>query len=185
MPLGMQVSLGPDHVCQMGIQLPQKGTQLPILAKPLGGSISHLVRRYSWAGLGPGHIVFDETQLPLQKGTAAPYFRPTSVWPNGWMDQDATLYGSASAQATLCLMGTQLRPRKGALQQPPSALFGPCPLCSNSWMDQDITGYGGRSRPRRHCVRWGVGTQISPRKGTQQPPLFGPCLLWPNGRPSY
>jgi len=22
-----------------------------------------------------------------------------------------------------------------------------------------------------------------PRKGTQQPPLFGPCLLWPNGRP--
>jgi len=23
-----------------------------------------------------------------------------------------------------------------------------------------------------------------PRKGAQQPPLFGPCLLWPNGRPS-
>ena len=21
-------------------------------------------------------------------------------------------------------------------------------------------------------------------KGAQQPPLFGPCLLWPNGRPS-
>jgi len=23
-----------------------------------------------------------------------------------------------------------------------------------------------------------------PRKRAQQPPLFGPCLLWPNGRPS-
>jgi len=23
-----------------------------------------------------------------------------------------------------------------------------------------------------------------PPKGAQQPPLFGPCLLWPNGRPS-
>jgi len=23
-----------------------------------------------------------------------------------------------------------------------------------------------------------------PRKGAQQPPLFGPCLLWPNGHPS-
>ena len=24
----------------------------------------------------------------------------------------------------------------------------------------------------------------APPKGAQQPPLFGPCLLWPNGRPS-
>jgi len=30
---------------------------------------------------------------------------------------------------------------------------------------------------RRNCVRWGP---CSPLKG----PLFGPCLLWPNGRPS-
>jgi len=27
------------------------------------------------------------------------------------------------------------------------------------------------------------GTQVLPLKGTQ-PPIFGPCLLWPNGRPS-
>ena len=25
---------------------------------------------------------------------------------------------------------------------------------------------------------------LPPRKGTQAPPLFGPCLLWRNGRPS-
>jgi len=35
-----------------------------------------------------------------------------------------------------------------------------------------------RPRPRRHCVRWGP----SPLRGT--PPIFGPCLLWPNGRSS-
>ena len=28
------------------------------------------------------------------------------------------------------------------------------------------------------------GDQAPPPKGAQQPPLFGPCLLWPNGRPS-
>ena len=27
------------------------------------------------------------------------------------------------------------------------------------------------------------GDQLSPRKGAQQPPLFVPCVLWPNGRP--
>jgi len=35
---------------------------------------------------------------------------------------------------------------------------------------------------RPHCIRW---EPASPRKGAQQPPpLFGPCLLWLNGRPS-
>ena len=56
-------------------------------------------------------------------------------------------------------------------------------VVANGWMDQDATWYGGRPRPRPHCVRW---EPSSPRKGhssTAVPPLFGPCLLWPNGRP--
>jgi len=28
------------------------------------------------------------------------------------------------------------------------------------------------------------GDPAPPRKGAQQPPSLGPCLLWPNGRPS-
>ena len=49
-------------------------------------------------GLGPGHIVFNgDPALPLQKkvGTAHPasIFSPCLLWPNGWMDQDATWYG--------------------------------------------------------------------------------------------
>jgi len=67
-----------------------------------------------------------------------------------------------------------------------------CPVClsvcnvgalwPNGWMDQDATWYEGSARRRPHSVRWGIR---SPRKWAQQPlPLFGPRLLWPNGRPS-
>jgi len=43
----------------------------------------------------------------------------------------------------------------------------------------------GRPWPRRHCVRWGVWGPSSPNgKEHSSPPLFGPCLLWPNGCPS-
>ena len=45
-------------------------------------------------------------------------------------------------------------------------------------MDQDNTWYGGRPRPRPYCARWGPSPL--PKKGAQ-PPIFGPCLLWPNG----
>jgi len=41
--------------------------------------------------------------------------------------------------------------------------------------------YGRRPRPRRNCVRWRPSSRL---KGAQQPQRFGPCLLWPNGRPS-
>jgi len=38
----------------------------------------------------------------------------------------------------------------------------------------NATWYGGRPRHRSHCVR----------RGPSSPPLFGPCLLWPNGSPA-
>jgi len=68
-----------------------------------------------------------------------------------------------------------------------------CPVCNigvlwpNGWMDQHATWYEGRPRTRQHCVRW---TPSSPtERGTHLPHFsahvyFGPCLLWPNGRPS-
>jgi len=39
-----------------------------------------------------------------------------------------------------------------------------------------------RHRPRPHCVR--SGPNSPPERGTAASPLFGPCPLWPNGRPS-
>jgi len=42
-------------------------------------------------GLVPGHIVLHEGQpSPRKKDT--PIFSPCLLWPNGWMDQDATWY---------------------------------------------------------------------------------------------
>jgi len=42
-------------------------------------------------GLGQGHISLAGDPAPPTKGTAAPaIFGPCLLWPNGWMDQDAT-----------------------------------------------------------------------------------------------
>jgi len=75
-------------------------------------------------------------------------------------------------------MGTQLlhpAPKKGA--QPSS--FRPMSVVVKLLMLQDTTWYGGRPWPRRHCVRWDPAPS---QRGTS--PIFGPCLLWPNGHPS-
>ena len=36
-----------------------------------------------------------------------------------------------------------------------------------------------RPLPKQRCVRWGPSSP-SPKKGTEPPPIFRPCLLWPN-----
>ena len=43
-------------------------------------------------GLGPGHIVLDGDPAPSQAYPQAqpPIFGLYLLWPNGWMDQDAT-----------------------------------------------------------------------------------------------
>jgi len=63
-----------------------------------------------------------------------------------------------------------------------------CPVCDvgvlwpNGWMDQDETWHAGRPRSG-HIVLYGDPASPSLR-GTVPPPIFGPRLLWPNGRPS-
>jgi len=45
-------------------------------------------------GLGPGHIVLDGDPAPpppSKKGEGTPpIFGPCPLWPNSWMDEDAT-----------------------------------------------------------------------------------------------
>ena len=45
-------------------------------------------------GLGQGDIVLDGNPAPAAKKGAQqpPLFDPCLLWPNGWMDQDATWY---------------------------------------------------------------------------------------------
>jgi len=50
-------------------------------------------------------------------------------------------------------------------------------LWPNGRMDQDAKA----SAQATLCY---MATQLPPRKGAEQPPLFGPCLLWTNSCPS-
>ena len=43
--------------------------------------------------VGLGHILLDGDPAPLPKGVQPPPFLAHMLWPNGWMDYDATWYG--------------------------------------------------------------------------------------------
>ena len=70
-------------------------------------------------GLGPGNIVLDADPAPLPKGnsplTLPKKFGPCLLWPNGWMDQDATWYEGRPLPRPHCVTrGTQLPlPKRG------------------------------------------------------------------------
>jgi len=117
-------------------------------------------------GLGPGHIILDGDPAPSLRmgGTAATKFSVHVLWPNGWMDQDATRYGGRPWPRPHCV-------RWGPAPPPPQkrgiALpsFWPMSIvakrlngsiCHSTW-------YGGRPRPRPHCIRWGPS---SPKRST-------------------
>jgi len=130
-------------------------------------------------GLGLGHIVLDGDTVPPPKGAQPRNFGPCLLWPNCWMDQDATWYGGRPQPRRIGLDGDSAL-LNGAL--PP--IFGPCLLWLNGWVDQDAIWYRGIPRSRPHCVNWDPAP--SPRKEYSRPlpSLLGPYLLWPNGRPS-
>jgi len=114
------------------------------------------------------------TSSPPQKGGRAPspIFAPFLLWPNGWMHQNATLYGVRPQLKGLCVRcGPSPLPKKGA----ESPNFCPCLLWPNGWMHKDATWYRSSPRPRPHYIR--RGSQLS-AKGHSSPPVFGPCLLW-------
>jgi len=54
-----------------------------------------------------------------------PIFGPYLVWPNGWMDEDTTWYGSRPRPRPHCIRPGLSYPRKGHSSPP---LFGPCLL---------------------------------------------------------
>ena len=93
------------------------------------------------------------TQLPLPKtGTKPPTFGQCLLWPNGWMDQDATWYGDRPRPRPRC---ARWQPSSPSLKRGHRwRIFGQCLLWPNGWMDQDATWYEGRPRPGPHCVTW-------------------------------
>jgi len=71
-------------------------------------------------GLRPGDIALHgEPALPPLKGHSPPIFGPCPLWPNCWMDPDATWYGSRPRPRRRCVRWGLSSPLKGA-QPPPS-----------------------------------------------------------------
>ena len=110
-------------------------------------------------GLSLGNIELDKDPAPPQKGGGAPNFRPMSIAAKGCMDQGAT-----GTEVGLGLLDTVL---DGNPAPPP------------------LKGHSPNFRPmsvvakRRLRVRW---DSTPPEKRHSGPhPIFGPCLLWPNG----
>ena len=92
----------------MGTQLPlpQRGTApnfrpMSVVAKLLDGLIRY---RYMPLGMEVGSaqstLYSMGPRYPQKKGHTHPHpiFGPCLLWPNGWMDQDATWYGSRRRQ---------------------------------------------------------------------------------------
>jgi len=126
-------------------------------------------------GLGPGHTVLDGDPAPTsQKRGTPPIFGPCLLWPNSWMDQDATWYRGRPRSRRHCVRWwTKLPPGKGTA---PTPLFGLCLLWPNCWRNQDANWYEGAARPRPHCVRWGPSS-LPPKKKGAQPPNFRPMSV--------
>jgi len=132
------------------------------------------------------------TQLLLpKKGAEPPNFRSMSIVAKrldgsrchlvSWRLAlaQATLCKMASAQATLCSVETQLPlPWKGGTAAPPQ--FSVHVSCGQTagWINIPLGTEVGLGSD--HIV---LDEDPAPPKGAQ-PPIFGPCLLWPKGRPS-
>jgi len=123
---------------------------------------------------------------PLHKRAQPPNFGPYLLWQNGRMDQDATWRGGRPQPRELCVRWEPSPPfssPKKAERSPP--IFSPYLLRPNGCTDQYTTWYGSSLGPDDIVldgdpappVQKGGGAP-SPKRGS---PIFGPCVLWPNG----
>jgi len=127
-----------------------------------------------------------KTQSPSPKrGGASQIFGPCLLWPNGRMDQDATWHEGRPQPKRLSVKWgpSTPTPHKG-VRGAPCPIFGPFLLWPNGWMHQDANWHGGTPQPRDFVLD---GDPAPSQKGGRTrglgapPPIFGPCLLWPNG----
>jgi len=101
------------------------------------------------------------------------------LWPNGWPDQDETWHGGRSRSRPHCA-------RWGLSSPPPKRGHSPsqfsahvCCAQTAGWIKMSLGTKVGLG-PGRIVLH---GDPAPPPK-RDTAPIFGPCLLWPNGRPS-
>ena len=118
------------------------------------------------------------TTLPYPKGRQSPQiFGSCLLRPNGWMDQDGTWHGGRPWSSPHCARWehSSLSQKGGRAPN-----FRPMFIVAKR-LDASRCHLVWRYRPypMRLCVRWEPSPL--PPKGAEPHPIFGPCLLWPNG----
>jgi len=116
--------------------------------------------------LSPGDFVLDGDPAPIaKKGTEPPPdFRPISLRPNGWMHQDTNWFGGRPQLRGLCVR------------------WRPSPLSRKGQFSAHV--YCGQTAA---WIKMPLGTEVGlgpddiVLDGDPISPIFGPCLLWPNG----
>jgi len=122
-------------------------------------------------GLGPGDFVFDgHPATQEKKAHPRPVFGPCLLWPDGWVNQDATWYGGKPWPRRRCVRWARSSPLKVA-QHP---VFGSCLLWPKGWMDEDTIWYRSRPWPRPHCIR---RAPSSLQEGHSSSPSFRPMSV--------
>jgi len=131
-------------------------------------------------GRGPSDTVLDGNPAPpFQSGTTSPISGPCLLWPNSCMDQDASWYGGWRRPRPHCVRWEPSFPRKRGSTVLPQFLAHVCCGQMAGWIKVPLGMKAGLSPG--HIVLHG---DPAPLKMGTAPSIFGPCLLWPNNRPS-
>jgi len=111
---------------------------------------------------------------PQKRRQSLPIFGPFLLWPNGWMHQQPLCMKVGLSPGDFVLDGDPVPlPQKGAGAPQFSAHIYCC--LTAGWIKM----------PLGTEVGLGPGDSVRPSfphpEERAQPPIFGPCLLWPNG----
>jgi len=153
MPLGMEVGLSPgDFVLDGDPGSPSlKGYSPQFLANVRCGQATGWTKMALGVeiGLGPGGFVFDgDPATPRTEGHPPhPVLGPCLLWPNGWMDEDATWYGSRPRPMPHCIRRGPSSARKGQ-SSPPS--FSAHVYCGSGRPSQLLLSACTNGRPKNH-----------------------------------
>jgi len=120
MALGVEVGLGSDHIAVDGdsAPLPKKGQSPQFSAHLYCGQTAGCIKMPLGVevGLSPGDCVrWGPNPLP-KRGQSPPIFGPCLLWPNGWMDQDATWYRVRPQPKRHCVTWGPSSPSKKSAQ---------------------------------------------------------------------
>jgi len=117
MKLGTLVGLGPGHIVLDVDPAPlppkkERDTAPQFLAYVCCGQTARCIKMPlgMGVGLGPGNFVLDGDPPPPQKKGTQPFPNFRLMWPNGWVDQDATWYRGRPQPRRLCVRWHLARP---------------------------------------------------------------------------